>query len=182
VFGEAPQPPGGAVPVHPGAAAPGGATITLLLAADGSFRYLAREDFIGSDSFTYRAVDGLRISAVATVTVTVGAGCGGQPATVVGSPGADRLAGTADDDVIAALGGSDKVQGGGGHDLVCGGSGNDIVNADAGADALLGGSGSDLLRGDSGDDALNGGPGSDTCHGDLGTDTATACELVRGVP
>ena len=43
----------------------------LLLAADGSFQYIPDPDFAGSDSFTYRAHDGLAESNLATVTITV---------------------------------------------------------------------------------------------------------------
>ena len=44
---------------------------TVTLQADGSFDYVPDPDFGGSDSFTYRASDGLDTSAVTTVTITV---------------------------------------------------------------------------------------------------------------
>ena len=44
---------------------------TVTLQADGSFDYVPDPDFAGSDSFTYRASDGLDTSAVTTVTITV---------------------------------------------------------------------------------------------------------------
>ena len=45
----------------------------LTLNADGSFRYVPRANFFGTDSFTYRASDGAAISAATTVTITVSA-------------------------------------------------------------------------------------------------------------
>lgn len=45
----------------------------LTLNADGSFTYTPDRDFHGLDSFSYRAFDGMLNSAVATVTITVGA-------------------------------------------------------------------------------------------------------------
>ena len=45
----------------------------LNLSADGSFDYTPNADFIGQDSFTYHAFDGLTASNTATVTVTVDA-------------------------------------------------------------------------------------------------------------
>lgn len=78
--------------------------------------------------------------------------CRGEPATVTGTPGRDRLRGTPGADVIAAGGGNDVVDGAGGDDLVCGGGG---------ADNLTGGSGDDNLAGGSGDDFVDGGPGFD---------------------
>ena len=44
---------------------------TLNLDADGSFSYTPDDDYHGTDSFTYRANDGLANSAIATVTITV---------------------------------------------------------------------------------------------------------------
>jgi len=44
---------------------------TLAAGADGSLLYTPDADFSGTDSFTYKATDGLLESAVATVTVTV---------------------------------------------------------------------------------------------------------------
>ena len=44
---------------------------TLTLNADGSFVYTPDQDFFGTDTFTYRAQDGLSVSNVATVTITI---------------------------------------------------------------------------------------------------------------
>ena len=46
---------------------------TLTLNADGSFTYTPDANFNGTDSFTYKASDGLADSNVATVTITVNA-------------------------------------------------------------------------------------------------------------
>jgi VCBS repeat-containing protein len=176
----------------------------LTLNPDGSFTYQPNEDFVGADSFTYRANDGTADSAVATVTITVGAGCRGRAATIVGTAGNDRLGGTSGADVIAGLGGNDMVNAAGGDDVVCGGSGDDTLNlggghntgdggsgkdalrGESGNDDLRGGDGADTLLGDGGDDLLVGGAGSpDTCNAGSGTDTLPAghgCEKVSGVP
>ena len=59
-----------------------------------------------------------------------------QGATVYGQGGADRINGSADDDVIF---------GGDGNDVLLGNAGNDIIDGGAGNDTLCGGSGSDTF-------------------------------------
>jgi VCBS repeat-containing protein len=44
---------------------------TLTLNPNGSFTYTPEENFVGEDSFTYQAYDGVAYSNVATVTITV---------------------------------------------------------------------------------------------------------------
>jgi VCBS repeat-containing protein len=44
---------------------------SLSLNTDGGFTYTPNTNYYGSDSFTYRATDGLATSAVATVTITI---------------------------------------------------------------------------------------------------------------
>jgi len=44
---------------------------TVSLSANGGFTYTPNANFIGNDSFTYRASDGLATSNLATVTITV---------------------------------------------------------------------------------------------------------------
>ena len=177
---------------------------TLTLNADGSFTYKANEDFVGTDSFTYVANDGSADSNVATVTITVGAGCRGQAATIVGTSGNDRLTGTSGADVIVGLGGNDTINGAGGNDVICGGSGTDVINTGGGDDYANGGSGNDKVKGDVGNDTLIGGAGADevaggdgndllsggadaidSCQGDLGTDALApnhGCEKITGIP
>ena len=43
----------------------------LLFSSDGSFEYTPKEDFYGTDSFTYTTSDGILVSDTATVTITV---------------------------------------------------------------------------------------------------------------
>ena len=87
--------------------------------------------------------------------------CAGKRATIVGTPGRDRLRGTSRTDVIVALGGNDRVVARGGRDLVCGGTGRDRLSGGAGRDRLLGGPGRDVLLGGAGRDRLIGGAGKD---------------------
>ncbi|MDQ4091689.1 MAG: carboxypeptidase regulatory-like domain-containing protein [Actinomycetota bacterium] len=149
-------------------AGPGRGTVTLN--PDGSFTYQPKEDFVGTDSFTYKVNDGTGDSNVGTVILTVGAGCRGSAATIVGTSGADRLTGTSRPDVIAGLGGDDMVIGQAGDDVVCGGSGKDTLSANAGNDYVDGGSQDDTLRGGDGDDTVTGGNGADSVKGDEGSD------------
>lgn len=75
--------------------------------------------------------------------------CRGVPATVVGTPGHDRLTGTPGRDVVAALGGDDVVDARGGEDLVCGGPGDDKIAqplALGERNGTFGGSGKDVLH------------------------------------
>src|SRR5213075_887586 len=45
---------------------------SLTLNTDGSFSYLPASDYLGSDSFTYKANDGQTDSGIATVSITIG--------------------------------------------------------------------------------------------------------------
>ncbi len=94
-------------------------------------------------------------------TQTNPAACRGEPATIVGTDGADKLTGSPAADVIAALGGNDKVSGLAGNDTICGGSGKDTLKGGKGSDKLYGESGKDILKGGPGKDKLKGGPGKD---------------------
>ena len=69
-----------------------------------------------------------------------------------GTPGDDRLFGTAH---------ADRIDGGGGRDEIVG---------EQGADWLIGGFGADDVYGADGDDLLSGGPGDDLLVGNLGRD------------
>ncbi|HEX5984156.1 MAG TPA: hypothetical protein VFY69_08120 [Solirubrobacterales bacterium] len=62
--------------------------------------------------------------------------CFGREATIVGTPGSDRLVGTHRRDVIVARGGRDTVYGRGGNDLICGGGGRDLLRGGAGRDRI----------------------------------------------
>lgn len=87
--------------------------------------------------------------------------CQGKKATIVGTPGKDRITGTKKADVIVALGGNDVVKGLGGNDRVCAGDGDDTVNGGPGKDDLRGEKGKDRLVGGTGKDKLVGGPQQD---------------------
>ena len=98
--------------------------------------------------------------------------CRGQPATVVGTIGADLLVGTPSPDGVVALAGNDKAIGLDGNDVLCGGPGRD---------RLKGGKGFDALLGQGGIDTLKGGPGRDVCKGGKGDDAARKCEVEKSV-
>src|SRR5262249_6943376 len=55
---------------------------TLTLNANGSFTYTPNSGFSGSDSFTYRASDGVLNSNTATVSITVTSTVGGSSSTI----------------------------------------------------------------------------------------------------
>jgi hypothetical protein len=80
--------------------------------------------------------------------------CAGQPTTIRGTPGNNRIRGTRRRDVIAAGAGNDVVKGLRGNDLICGGPGNDLLSGGPGDDVLHGGPGRDRLRGGRGRNKL----------------------------
>jgi hypothetical protein len=118
-----------------------------------------------------------------------GENCGGEQATIVGTPGDDVIEGTDGRDVILALGGDDLVKGKGGKDRICGSGGkdklkggakadtlkgqgsNDKLNGARGRDKLEGDDDNDKLKGGRGKDRLEGGPGRDRLRGGKGRDS-----------
>lgn len=66
------------------------------------------------------------------------------------TPGADLLYGSANSELIDALGGDDEVHGLSGNDGLVGGDGNDQLYGEDGEDTLDGGAGNDLLVGGDG--------------------------------
>jgi len=96
----------------------------------------------------------------------VEASCLGQPATIVGTEGRDRVEGTQRGDVIVTLGGDDLIDGRGGDDLICSGEGNDQIVAGDGDDVIEGGDGNDRIFAGPGDDIVYGGGGVDLCFGE----------------
>lgn len=109
--------------------------------------------------------------------------CGTRKATVVGTPGPDRLQATRRLDVVAARGGDDRIEGISDDDWVCAGTGDDVVRSDStqwarlvdlgpGDDRLqlleatdvLGGTGDDRIVVREGSGSLSGGPGDDYLH------------------
>lgn len=136
--------------------------------------------------------------------------CRTEPATIIGTEGADSLEGTPERDVVHLLGGDDLYNDSGGPtgprsgdgDWVCGGSGDDtLVGNDlelddtGGDDFIFGGSGDDELFGLEGDDFLRGGADDDVldggtdfggadfdqCFGDSGRDAASECESIQDI-
>ncbi|MEU9701604.1 FG-GAP-like repeat-containing protein [Streptomyces sp. NPDC047981] len=149
----------------------------LTLDPDGSFSYQPGSAYVGSDSFTYTAHDGTVDANVATVTISVSAGCRGLAATITGN---GTVNGTSGADVIVTGNGNDSVSGNGGNDTICtfggadavsAGSGDDSLDGGDGNDALSAGSGDDVVHGGAGDDALSGGSDNDTVVGGSGSDT-----------
>ncbi|UAL29149.1 hypothetical protein K8W59_15350 [Nocardioides rotundus] len=105
--------------------------------------------------------------------------CYGQPATIVGTTGHDRLPGTSGPDVIAGLGGNDRIEGLAGDDLLCGGDGADVLYGGAGDDRIAGGRARLRYPGRSFAyfvaNRLRGGPGADLL--DPGLDTRSVNRL-----
>jgi hypothetical protein len=165
---------------------------SLTLNPDGSFTYMPVSDFSGSDSFTYRANDGMADSNAALVSLTVTPAGGTQ--TIWGTGGADRidLSETAGLLTVSVNGVKESftglegisVFGLGGNDLITmsgltisasvdTGTGNDRVYASgviAHGVTILGGPGNDVLIGGAGNDTLDGGAGNDRIEGGPGND------------
>jgi hypothetical protein len=102
-----------------------------------------------------------------------GGRCQGAKGDLVGSKGADKLAGTNKRDVIISRGGNDKIKGRGGNDLICAKGGDDKIKGGAGKDKLGGGGGRDRVSGGGGDDRLKGGARPDRLSGGGGDDDLT---------
>jgi hypothetical protein len=62
--------------------------------------------------------------------------CLGRPATLIGTPGDDRLEGGAGPDVLKGRGGDDRIIGAGGADRLCGGPGDDRISPGPGRDRV----------------------------------------------
>jgi hypothetical protein len=120
-------------------------------------------------------------SGTAMVRVLPEAACAGRVATIGGSAGADRLAGTGKGDVIAAGAGNDRILAGKGNDLVCAGPGHDRVVGDRGNDRLFGGPGNDIVFGGPGNDRIDPGPGRDHVFAGAGNDRIVARDRRRDV-
>jgi Ca2+-binding RTX toxin-like protein len=120
--------------------------------------------------------------------------CGGRPATIVGTPGADTLVGTRGPDVVVGRGGDDVLRGRGGDDLLCGGDGRDELSGGRGDDELYGGRSAretdrggtyyvgDRLAPGPGNDLVDGGFDRRSLTGDYSTpDTLVYSGATRGV-
>jgi hypothetical protein len=108
-----------------------------------------------------------------------------------GTPGDDRMIGTAageglhgrgGDDLIRGKDGNDFLTGDTGDDAVLGGSGDDLVEGNRGGDLLVGGSGADRVEGGRGNDALVDGLGRDVFEGGPGNDEIAPPGVGPGPP
>ncbi len=71
--------------------------------------------------------------------------CGGQPVTMLGTPGDDILIGGPGVDVISGLQGNDIIDGLAGDDILCGGLGDDVIVGSDGFDIIFGAQGNDVI-------------------------------------
>jgi Ca2+-binding RTX toxin-like protein len=90
--------------------------------------------------------------------------------TFAGTVRADKMIGTANDDIVYGYAGNDKISTGGGADVIYAGLGNDIAAAGDGDDYLQGNAGRDVLDGGNDDDEIDGGAGNDKLNGGNGAD------------
>ncbi len=95
---------------------------------------------------------------------------------IEGGAGADRLTGSAADNVLIGGSGADRLTGGSGGDELSGGAGPDTVSGGAGGDDLSGGNGKDQLNAGSDRDVVRGGAGRDTiATNDRSADLVSSC-------
>lgn len=97
---------------------------SVTLSASGDYLYTPAPGYSSEDSFSYTLADGAGGSNVFSVFITV------RPAspTIRGGAGADRLAGSAANDIIDAGAGDDRIAGSLGSDAVEGGAGLDTLS------------------------------------------------------
>jgi hypothetical protein len=128
---------------------------------------------IGSTTVWCQAYDAAINIVETTFTVEVPdtGFCQGKDATILGTPGNDRIPDTEGPDVIAGLGGDDVIHAQGGDDIICGGEGNDDLGGYTGNDIISGGAGDDSgMSGGEGNDRMFGDAGVDGMFGDAGND------------
>ena len=136
----------------------------------------------GNDTNSFQGI-GASVTAVVNADGTGTASYGSVNETFVGI---ENLTGSANDDVLTAVGsantvlqgleGNDILTGGGGDDLLVGNAGDDILRGTDGDDILLGGDGADNHNGGAGNDFLSGAAGDDFFVGIAGTDTVVGGE------
>lgn len=83
-------------------------------------------------------------------------------ATIVGTPGRDRL--------VATSPGGDTLVGGGGADTLIGGPGNDQIYGVRSGNTIKAGPGDNVIEGGTGDDRITAGDGANTIHSGSGHD------------
>src|SRR5262249_37781056 len=108
---------------------------TLSFKPDGSFTYVSAAGYIGTDSFTYRATDGVLTSNVATVLISVS---GPPTQTLKGTPKNDNL-------TAYPTGGGTYIIAEAGNDIIRGGNGSDWLDSGPGNDQMWGGAGAGLF-------------------------------------
>lgn len=135
------------------------------------------------------AAVGLAAAPTFVLTAQAAPTCFGEPVTIMGTPGDDRLEGLPDvSDVIHGGGGDDDIDGGDFYengdapDLLCGGSGDDRVTGSPGDDQLRGGPGDDVVNGQNGADLELGGSGDDRVGQGSFADADRADDVTRGGP
>ncbi|MCE2950385.1 MAG: type I secretion C-terminal target domain-containing protein [bacterium] len=108
---------------------------------------------------------------------------GGASDTLEGGNATDTLLGGAGADVLHGEGGDDVILGGDDNDTVFGGAGNDLIVSEAGNDLVLGGAGNDSIDGRAGSDTLHGEAEVDILFGDADADLVyggTGSDVVMG--
>ena len=87
-------------------------------------------------------------------------------ADITGTPYADNIQTTDENDTVDSGSGADNVRTEGGDDVILAGTGRDKVYAGDGDDVLFGNQGDDRLYGGTGNDTLYGGADDDVLYGD----------------
>jgi Ca2+-binding RTX toxin-like protein len=105
-----------------------------------------------------------RVATVATLFGTIGAD------RIAGTPAGDSLYGLSGNDAMSGLRGDDCLFGGDGNDVLAGDDGVDVLHGENGNDTLVGGRNADRLYGEAGNDKLIGGLQADRLSGGAGGD------------
>ncbi len=154
--------------------------ISVSIGANGAFTYNAPSGFSGTDSFVYTISDGYGGTSSATATLVIGAAPPPSPPipvipTINGNWWGETITGTANAEIIHALGGNDTVYGNDGDDTLYGEGGNDKLDGGIGADKMIGGIGNDTYTVDNSGDTVseNANEGIDTVRSTV-TYTLTA--------
>ncbi|HEY8576843.1 MAG TPA: calcium-binding protein [Devosia sp.] len=119
------------------------------------FNYQPDAAFVGSDSFTVRATEGLGYIELATITINVAPPSGRSTYTALtGDADTVRYHDYNDGIMVAAKAGDDNLFGSGFNDSLNGGAGDDLLHGELGRDKLTGGKGVDRMQGGAGNDTF----------------------------
>ena len=137
--------------------------------------------------FKLRQVVGLAgallvLGALSAPVAAARPGCNGEPATIVGTKGADVIRGTQRSDVIVSRGGKDTIRSRNGADVICSGDGRDSVEASGGNDQVNGGEGRDRVNGGKGIDACLKSEVLENCEADLDVGVQGPVKVVGEPP